>query len=156
MDLTAAAFGVDKGAVLIAITVIVLPIAAIAFARSGPAWKELGRGPFSVERETPGARDAESPTAVGDGVQEAEVRQMIEAKSYRRQRRGEAPIDVDQEARAALDSAPTQPAGIEEELRAEVRQLVLARNERRLRRGQAPLDVDAETDRQLADFIGSG
>jgi hypothetical protein len=156
MDLAAAAIGLDNGAVLIAITVIVLPIAAIAFARSGPAWKELGRGPFSVEREAPNTEARGPAPETQDGAQEAEVRQMIEAKSYRRQRRGEAPIDVDAEARAALDSAPPQPAGIEEELRAEVRQLVLARNERRLRAGQAPLDVEAETKRQLADFIGSG
>ena len=41
------------------------------------------------------------------------------------------------------------------ELRAEVRQLVVSRNERRLREGREPLDVEAETERQLADFIGS-
>ena len=41
------------------------------------------------------------------------------------------------------------------ELRAEVRQLVVARNERRLREGLEPLDVEAETERQLADLIGS-
>jgi hypothetical protein len=45
----------------------------------------------------------------------------------------------------------TDPA----ELRAEVRQLVVSGNERRVRRGLQPLDVEAETERQLADFIGS-
>ena len=41
------------------------------------------------------------------------------------------------------------------ELRAEVRHLVVARNERRMREGLEPLDVETETERQLADLIGS-
>ena len=42
-----------------------------------------------------------------------------------------------------------------QKLRDEVRRLVVARNERRMRRGETPLDVEAETERQLADFVGS-
>jgi hypothetical protein len=154
MTLAQVAIELDKGTVFIAITVIVLPIAAIAFARSGAAWKNLGKGPFAIERELPKARIPAAPEAADDAVQAVEVRQMIEAKSYRRQRRGEEPIDVEAEAAKVLGSAPATP-GVEEQLRAEVRQLVLARNERRLRRGEAALDVEAETQRQLADFIGS-
>ena len=52
------------------------------------------------------------------------------------------------------DDVRAAPAS-DAELRAEVRQLVVARNERRLRQGLEPLDVEAETERQLADFIGS-
>ena len=44
---------------------------------------------------------------------------------------------------------------VDEELRAEVRQLVVLRNERRRREGLEPLDVETETERQLADLIGS-
>ena len=80
---------------------------------------------------------------------------MIEAKSYRRERRGEAPLDVEAEVRELLEPAGGAES-VDEELRAEVRRLVVAGNERRLRRGEAQLDVEAETERQLADFVGSG
>ena len=58
--------------------------------------------------------------------------------------------------RKLLEAAPATGAEVDEELREEVRRLVIAGNERRLRRGEAPLDVEAETERQLADFVGSG
>jgi hypothetical protein len=72
---------------------------------------------------------------------------MVEAKSARREARGEAALDIEAEI-AAL----TRPAGADEALRDEVRLLVLARNERRIARGQEPLDVEAEIDRQLRDL----
>jgi hypothetical protein len=141
---------IDAGLVLVLITLIVLPIAAIAFARSGPAWKELGKGPLAIEQTPP-----PSPSQAGEpadrALQEAEARQMLEAKSYRRQARGEAPIDVEAEVRRALDM-PNAPPAEDEELRAEIRRLVVARNERRLRQGEEALDVEAEIERQLAEF----
>ena len=78
---------------------------------------------------------------------------MLEAKSYRRLRRGEAPVDVEAEMTKLLDrhEGGTKP-DLDEKLRAEVRELVIARNERRMRRGQEPLDVEAETERQLAQI----
>jgi hypothetical protein len=79
---------------------------------------------------------------------QAEIRQMVEAKSARRESRGQAPLDIEAEI-----SALTQPAaGVDDELRDEVRQLVISRNERRVRQGQEPLDVEAEVDRQLRDL----
>ena len=82
---------------------------------------------------------------------------MLEVKSERRRRRGEAPLDVEAETARLLAAAaaPRRQKTIDAELRAEVRQLVVVRNERRLRQGLEPLDVEAETDRQLADFVGS-
>lgn len=82
---------------------------------------------------------------------------MLEAKSERRRQRGEAPLDVEAEAKRLL-AAAEQPRGeeaMDAELRAEVRQLVVVRNGRRLREGREPLDVEAETEKQLADLIGS-
>jgi hypothetical protein len=38
---------------------------------------------------------------------------------------------------------------------AEVRQMLAAKQERQRQRGEVPLDVEAETQRLLADFIGS-
>jgi hypothetical protein len=143
---------VDNGTVLALITLVVLPVAAFAFARSGGAWKRAGKGAFAIEQEPP--RRDPSPAPVDRALQEAEARQMLEARSYRRQRRGLEPLDVEAEVRELLDSAE-EPA-IDAELRAEVRRMVVAANERRMRRGEQPLDVDDETERQLADFIGSG
>ena len=76
---------------------------------------------------------------------------MLEAKSRRREARGEDPLDVDAEL-AALTSAPA--AGADPALREEVRQLVIARNGRRLRQGKEVLDVEAEVERQLRDLGG--
>jgi hypothetical protein len=152
MALVPYAADVANGLVLVAITVVVLPVAAIAFARSGPAWRRIGKGPLALAEPPPPGPERRSGAAARV-TQEAELRQMLEAKSYRRVRRGEAALDVEAELRRLLE----EPAGeeVDEELRAEVRQLVVRRNERRLHRGEDPLDVEAETDRQLADFIRS-
>jgi hypothetical protein len=75
---------------------------------------------------------------------------MLQAKSARREARGEAPLDVDAELAALTEAAPAaDPA-----LREEVRQLVVARNERRARQGKEPLDVDAEVERELRELRG--
>ncbi len=81
---------------------------------------------------------------------------MLEASSYLRVRGGGAPLDVDGEVRRLLDEGGGASSEVDEELRDEVRRLVVAGNERRARRGEDPLDVEAETERQLADLVGSG
>jgi hypothetical protein len=154
MEPSPAAIGIDTGTAIALIAVVTLPIAAIAFARSGPAWRSIGKGPLAIEQNLP-PRHSGNEAPVDKGLQAAEARQMIEAKSYRRQRRGEPPLDVEAEVRQLLDSSPAAPSA-DAELRDEVRRLVIARNERRLRQGQPPLDVEAETERQLEDFVGSG
>ncbi len=73
---------------------------------------------------------------------------MLEAKSARREARGQPALDVDAEL-AALTGAPVD---VDAGLREEVRQLVVARNERRARQGKEPLDVEAEVERQLRDL----
>src|SRR3954454_4146672 len=84
----------DNGTVLVLITVLVLPVAAVAFARSGGAWRRIGKGDFAIEQETT-VSGPPAPPRVERAVQEAEARQMLEARSYRRQRAGQAPLDVD-------------------------------------------------------------
>jgi hypothetical protein len=145
---------IGSGTVLVLITLVVLPIAAVAFARSGGAWQRIGKGEFAIEQEPAAA--AAGPAPVDRVAQEAEARQMLEAKSYRRVQNGLAPLDVEAEVRRLLEDAPPTATGIDEELREEVRRLVIAGNERRLRRGEEPLDIEAETERQLSDFVGSG
>ncbi len=84
-----------------------------------------------------------------------DIRQMIEARNERRERRGEAPVDVQAEL-AGLDAAPAAPATpeppVSPALREEIRQHVLARNARRVRAGADPLDVDTEIERRIRDL----
>jgi hypothetical protein len=151
---------VQSGYLLAAITLLVLPLAAFWFARSGSAWNELGKGRFGVMQSMPPPRLAQPSPEIDLAIQAAEARQMLEAKSYRRTRRGEEPLDVEAEMTALLDTELSgkkrRRRNLDEKLRAEVRQLVIARNERRMRRGEEPLDVEAEVERQVADFIGLG
>jgi len=149
----------QNGYVLAAITILVLPVAAVVFARAGGAWQEIGKGRFGVMHSMAPPRMAQPSPEIDLAIQAAEARQMLEAKSYRRLRRGETPLDVEAEMSALLDPELSGRGGkrnLDEKLRAEVRDLVIARNERRMRRGEEPLDVNAEVERQVADFIGLG
>jgi hypothetical protein len=158
VNLALALTATQKGWILLAISAVAAPLAGYLFHRSAASWRSFGKGPLSIDaEEPPHGRAGAPPLAVDPAIQAAEVRQMLEAKSQRRQQRGESPLDVEAEAEQLLAAvkSPRGAAAMDAELRAEVRQLVVARNERRLREGQAPLDVEAETERQLADFIGS-
>jgi hypothetical protein len=144
------------GTTLILVAVIVLPVAAVIFATSGSAFRQLGKGPFAIEQELPRPRSL-GPAPISRREQEAEVRQMVEAKSYRREMRGEEPLDIDAEVERLLgEQTPAPSLGADAELREEVRQLVIARNERRMRKGEAPLDVEQEIERQLRDLENLG
>jgi hypothetical protein len=129
------------GTVIIAVSVLAVLVAAVSYWGSGRIYSGLGRGDLELERDRPAAEASPAET-------EEEIRQMLDAKSRRREARGEAPLDVEAEL-AALTSTPARgdPA-----LRDEVRQLVIARNERRLRQGKEPLEIEAEVDRQLRDL----
>ena len=149
----------QSGYVLAAITLLILPVAAFTFARSGAVWEEIGKGRFGVMHSMAPPRMAQPSPEIDLAIQAAEARQMLEAKSYRRLRRGEAPLDVDAEMTALLDtelSGKTDRRDLDEKLRAEVRELVIARNERRMRAGKEPLEIEVEVERQVADFIGLG
>jgi hypothetical protein len=151
---------VQKGAILLGISGIAAPLAGWMFHRSAEAWRSFGQGPFAIGADAPSPSRGDGPSEpVDPAIQAAEVRQMLEAKAERLQRRGEAPLDVEAETTRLLAEAeaeaPAPGERIESELREEVRQMVIARNERRLRQGLEPLEVEEETDRQLDDFVGS-
>jgi hypothetical protein len=144
----------DAGTIMILVVLAALPIGALAFALgAGNALKQIGKGPFSIEQEMP--RRGGGPAPVSPQVREEEVRQMVEARSYRRQAKGGEPIDVDAEVERLLASEKGA-IGADPALRAEVRQLVIARNERRARRGEKELDVESEVERQLAELENLG
>lgn len=151
-----AAIDIQSGWVLAALTLFVFPVAATAFACSGAGWNNIGKGRFGIVQAMPPPRLSQPAPPIDRAEQAAETRQMLEAKSYRRQRRGEEPLEVEAEMQRLLASKAAVEPSLDEKLRAEVRELVVARNERRMSRGEAPLDIEAETERQCADFIGLG
>lgn len=159
VDLALVLTPLQQGIAILLFTGVAAPLVGVLFKRVGAGWDSMGAGPFAILSDQPTRRaPGGPPIPVDPAIQAAEVRQMLEAKSERRRRRGEAPLDVERETQRLLASTgrPRGKAAIDAELRAEVRQLVVVRNERRLRQGLEPLDIEAETERQLADFIGSG
>jgi hypothetical protein len=132
------------GTILIAVSLLALVVAAVSYWGSGRIYSGLGRGDLELERDR--------PVAVASAAEaQEEIRQMLQAKSARREARGEAPLDIEAEL-ATLSSSGG--GSHDSALREEVRQLVIARNERRQRQGKEPLDVDAEIERQLRDLQG--
>jgi hypothetical protein len=128
----------DFGTVIIVVSIVAVLVAAASYWGSGRVYKGIGASDLVMQREAGGAAAPDSAEA------REEIRQMLEAKSARRQARGEEPLDVEAEMQAL-----TAPGGDDPALREEVRQLVIARNERRIRQGKEPLDVEAEIERQL-------
>ena len=123
---------------VVCIVAVVIALAALVASRK--TWEDFGKGSLSMDRDVaPRGSAAE---------RDDEIRQMLEARNARRERRGEAPVDVDEEF-ARL----TAPA-IDPELREEIRQLVVARNHRRVRAGKPPLDVEAEIEREITGLQG--
>jgi hypothetical protein len=159
MPMAMGAVAIDNGTILMLIALIAIPFAAFSFSRAEQAYRSIGKGALAIDDDLPVPRYMRQPEqSLDPAVQAAEVRQMLEAKASRLQRRGEVPIDVEAETTRLLSPGGEElGAGGRQaaELRAEVRQLVVTRNERRMRKGLEPLDVEAETERQLEDFVGS-
>jgi hypothetical protein len=126
------------GIVVFVVVFLAALIAVAGLASRNKAYDEIGRGGLSID--TPPAE----PLAAH--LHEAEARAMVEAANARRERRGQAPRDVDAEL-ARLRRPVVDPA-----LEEEIRTLVIARNARRERRGKEPLDVEAEVRRQLDEL----
>ena len=157
MDLLLALSALEKGGAVLIFTGVAAPLVGLLLKRVAGGWETMGGGAFAILNDPPRKPTAGGGEPVDPAMQAAEVRQMLEAKSQRRQQRGEAPLDVEAEAERLLAAAerPRGDEAIDAELRTEVRQLVVARNERRLREGREPLDVETETEKQLTDLIGS-
>jgi hypothetical protein len=149
----------SNGEVIVVIVLAAIPIGLVAFVVGArKAYDEIGKGAFGLDREAPpsGITGGGSPPASRE-AQEAEVRQLLEAKAYRQSARGEAPLDVDAELdRLLSEPAPTGRLAHDRQLVEEVRQLVEARNQRRIRQGKEPLEVEAEVQRQLRDLENLG
>jgi len=135
------------GTVLIVIAVVAAMLACASFVGSGALYRGIGRSGLSLDE--PELRPVHQPgSSAYEAEAAAELRQLLEAKSARREARGERPLDIDAELAQLKQPAPQ----VDPALRDEVRELVVATNERRVRRGEEPLDVEAEVDRRLRDL----
>jgi hypothetical protein len=133
------------GYVLFGVVIVAAVVALVTFAGARRSYGDIGKGGLFVDDRP--ARPA--TPAVGLAERDDEIRQMLAARNARREARGEAPLDVEDELRRlTTQSAPVADAG----LRADVRALVEAQNRRRIRKGQEPLDVEAEVERQLREL----
>ena len=131
------------GTVLFVIIVLGVVVAGITLATSGSAYKEIGKGGLFGDD---GPKPDPSIGMGGAAVRDEEIRQMLQARSDRRVRKGHEPLDIDAEV-AALTRTHVDPQLLEE-----IRELVHSRNRRRARQGKEPLDVEAEIARQLEDL----
>jgi hypothetical protein len=121
-----------------------LLLAIAALVTGGKTWEEFGKSRLLLDRDAAsGPRPGSSAALV---ERDDEIRQMLQARNARRLRRGEAPLDIEDELRRL--TAPH----IDSELRSEIRQLVIARNHRRARQGKPPLDVETEIEREIASL----
>jgi hypothetical protein len=147
----------SNGEAILVIVLVAIPVAALSFIGAGTAFRQIGKGPLSIEQDLP-QKGGGGPAPASPAQREAEIRQFLEAKSYRQVRRGEAPLDVDAELERLLAGERATAAGLraDAQLVAEVRQLVEASNARRVRMGREPLDVDAEVERQLDELESLG
>jgi hypothetical protein len=118
--------------------------ALVALVLSSKTWEEYGKGRLLMDGEL--VRPPRPGPAASVAERDIEIRQLLEARNARRARRGEPPIDVEEELTRLV--APQ----IDAALREEIRDLVIARNHRRARLGKPTLDVDAEIERQIADL----
>jgi biopolymer transport protein ExbB/TolQ len=135
------------GTVLWIVCAVGILIALAALITGGRTWEEYGKSRMLLERDV---RSTPRSGSAGSIVErDAEIRQLLQARNARRARRGEAPIDIEQEFRRLTASAGPQ---IDDELRGEIRDLVVARNHRRARLGKPPLDVESEIEREIASL----
>jgi hypothetical protein len=119
-------------------------VALVALIASRKTWDEYGKNRLVLDSELPRKPGAGSAASILE--RDTEIREMLAARNALRVRRGEAPLDIEQEL--ARLTAPN----IDAELREEIRDLVIARNHRRARAGKPPLDVDAEIEREIASL----
>ena len=147
---------ISNGEAILIIVFLAIPLAAAVFiGGAGKAYKEVGKGGLGLELDSDAPRPMHD-SAASAAIADEELRQLVEAKAYRQEARGEEPLDVEAEVERLRREQQKTPVSQDAGLRDEVRQLVIARNERRGRQGKEPLDVEAEVERRLRDLDNLG
>jgi hypothetical protein len=132
--------------VLWVVCVVAVVVALAALISSRQTWQDFGKNGLLMDSELKSSRPSAPQSA--DQERDEEIRQMMEARNARRLRRGEEPLDVEQEI------ARLTPEKVDPELESEIRDLVKARNYRRVRAGKPELDIEAEVQRELEKIRG--
>jgi hypothetical protein len=154
---------IDLVVAIVALCGAIVAVGMLGRGSLGSLYDRIGEANGSSASGQPPEPRPGSAAAIAE--RDLEVRQLLQARSERRMRRGQAPLDVEAEVsrllvgpggtRGADDSGNIEEAQTrrrDPELVEELRQLAEARNQRRLRRGEAPLDVRAEVERALAEL----
>jgi hypothetical protein len=118
--------------------------AVLALLSAGKTWREYGKSRLVMERDQDAGPAAGSAAALLE--RDSEIRQLLDARNERRKRRGEPPLDIEQEL------SRLTALQVDGQLRAEIRELVIARNHRRARAGKPALDVEAEVAREIGQL----
>jgi len=134
------------GTLIWVVLIVAAVIALAAMASSGKTWDDYGKGRLSIDRDV--VPESRTGSSTEPRERDEEIRQMIDARNALRARRGEDPVDVEQELQRLTVPKPR----IDPQLREEIRQLVEARNYRRARAGKPPLDVEAEIEREISEL----
>jgi hypothetical protein len=134
------------GTIVWVVAIVGAIVAVFTLVGTGRSLREIGGGGLVRDDDDVSAAAAPADSAA---ERDEEIRQMLGARNARRERRGEAPLDVEAEL-AALDRPA--PDAVDDGLRAEIREHVVARNARRVAAGKEPLDVDEETERRIRDL----
>ena len=134
------------GTIVWVVAIVGAIVAVFTLVGTGRSYRQIGGGGLVRDDDAVGGG-----AGAGDSAAERdeEIRQMLRARNARRERRGEAPLDVEAEL-AALDRPPSD--AVDADLRDEIRAHVVARNERRVRAGEEPLDVEEEIERRIRDL----
>ena len=147
----------SNGDIILIVVLVAIPVVAISFLGAGEAFRQIGKGPFSLEHDFPQRTTGGAPAPISPEMREAEIRQFLEARSYRLASRGEKPLDIEAELQKILaEERSSGSIARDAELVAEIRQLVEASNARRIRMGREPLDVEAEVERQINELDSLG
>ncbi len=125
-----------------------------SFLAGGSLYDKIGEGGLSMGEGSPGAPAGPQPgSPLAQAEREQEIRQMLQARSDRRVRKGGEALDIDAEMALLEEPAAGATHGKHDAaLTEEVRQLVMARNERRVRAGEEPMDVESEVERTLDEL----
>lgn len=138
------------GTVVLIVCAVAAGIAFLILLLGRRTWEDYGKGGLTLDADR--ALPAEPPP--GSGADVDEIREMLEARNARRERRGEHRLDVEEEI-SKLRGAAFR-SDVDPELRAEIRELVIARSGRLVRSGKPPLDVDTEVEREIMRLTTPG
>lgn len=148
---------------VVAGVVVFVVVGLLGSVSKSDVYDEIGQSGLWTGAGPEGAADptaAHTPGSAAERAeQEVEIRQMLQARNERLERKGMPPLDIDAEIARLLDPPAAATGGAAKRdpmLVEEVRQLVQARNERRARRGEPPLDVEEEVQRTLAELDPDG